>query len=292
MLKLPDVTLVMIETREHELANLAVNDCLRQADFAETLIFTDKPEKYTAIISEAARFMPVVDWPDKIGWCRQHWQEVAPYVATSHALSIQWDSWVVDPTVWHSAFLDYDYIGAPWWYKDGKNVGNGGFCLRSTKLMRYLRKHRDTYPCTNTLDDDLLCRTYRRQLQDEGFLWAPDDLALNFAFEVVRPNPKQRHFGFHASYNFGYGCGGDMERLLERARLMIKSPYLTTQHTYFWNGFCNRNPGVAEALMAEGYQMPSGMEKIPQPGDAGETEIRDALHYMKLRDDLKDAAHG
>ncbi len=83
-----------------------------------------------------------------------------------------------------------------------------------------------------------------------------------------------------------------MERLLQRARLMIKSQYLTETFTYFWNGFVNRNPGVAEALAAEGYEMPKGMEKMPQPGDAKETQIRDALHMMKLRDDLRDAAHG
>lgn len=285
---LPDVTLVMIETREHALARLAVADCLRAAKFGEVLIFTDRPDDF----SDQGRTIYVPDWSQKIGWCVHHWQEVAPYIGTSHALAIQWDSWVVDPSMWRKEFLDWDYIGAPWWYKDGMNVGNGGFCLRSTKLMRYLRKHRDRYACTNTLDDDLLCRKYRPRLQGEGFFWAPEDLALEFAFEVVRPDPTARHFGFHASYNFGYGCGYNRERLLERARLMLKSKYLTEVHTYFWNGFCNRNPGIAEALMEEGYTMPIGMEKIPQPGDAKETEIRDALHLMKLRDELKEASHG
>lgn len=285
MLRLPDVTLVLIETREHALARLALRDCLRHVDFGDVLVFTDRLDDF----SGPGRVKYVPDWPDKMGWCRHHWQEVAPYVGTSHTLAIQWDSWVVDPGMWRKEFLEYDYIGAPWWYKDGMNVGNGGFCLRSTSLMRYLRKHRDRFPCTNTLDDDLLCRKYRAALQEEGFTWAPDSIALDFAFEVVRPIPNSRHFGFHASYNFGYGCGGDMQRLLERARLMIKSKYLTEQHTYFWNGFCNKNPGVAEALEGEGYTMPKGMEKIPQPGDAGESDIRDALQMMKLRDDLKEA---
>lgn len=289
MLKLPEVTLVLIETREHDLGQLALEDCERHVKFGDVLVFTDRVSQF---MRADRRCIAVPDWPEKIGWCRHHWQDVAPHVGTSHTLAIQWDSWVVDPGMWRPEFLEYDYIGAPWWYKDGKNVGNGGFCLRSTKLMRFLRKHRDRFPCTNTLDDDLLCRQYRFALQDEGFVWAPDDVALDFAFEVVRPNPNARHFGFHASYNFGYGCGGDMTRLLERARIMLKSAYLTEKHTYFWNGFCNRNPGVADALVAEGLIMPKGMEKVPMPGDSGEAEIRDALHFMKLRDDLKDAAHG
>lgn len=288
MLKLPDVTLVLIETREHDLAQLALEDCERQAKFADVLVFTDRSSQF---IRADRRVKTVEDWPEKMGWCRHHWQEVAPHVGTSHALAIQWDSWVVDPNMWRDEYLEYDYVGAPWWYKDAMNVGNGGFCLRSTKLMRFLRKHRDRYPCINTLDDDLLCRKYRPMLQDEGFSWAPDDVALDFAFEVVRPDTNARHFGFHACFNFGYGCGGDMERLLERARLMLKSHYLTVQHTYFWNGFCNRNPGVAEALMAEGLVMPKGMANVPVPGSAKEHEIRDALEMMRRRDEL-DAAHG
>ncbi len=287
MLKLSNVTLVMIETREHGLAQLAVQDCLDRAHFADVVIFTDRPHQFR----DQGRIVEVEDWPEKIGWSRCHWQEVAPHVGTSHALSIQWDSWIVAPEMWTDEFLQYDYVGAPWWYKDGMNVGNGGFCLRSTKLMRYLRKHRDRFPCTNALDDDLLCRKYRPSLQEEGFTWAPDDLALKFAFEVVRPDTSARHFGFHACFNFGYGCGGDLGRLMERAKLMLKSPSLTTTNSVYWNGFINRNPALVTALVDAGYELPRCMERIALPGEAGELEIREALKFMNMRDQLKEAKH-
>jgi hypothetical protein len=244
MLVLPDVTLVMIETREHALASLAVRDCLQQAKFGDVLIFTDKPDAF----ADQGHIHAVPDWPDKIGWSRFSWQGVAPYMRTTHALCIQWDSWIVDPDMWCGDFLSYDFIGAPWWYKDGMNVGNGGFCLRSTKLMRYLRNNRDRFPCITALDDDLLCRKYRTSLQDIGFTWAPEDLASQFSFEVKRPSPDSRHFGFHAAYNFGYGCGGDQERLLERARIMAKSKYMTASNPYLWEGFCKSNPQIADEL--------------------------------------------
>lgn len=249
-LSLPDVTLVMIETRQHELARLAIRDCLELADFAEVLIFSDR----TSMFMDQGRVIYVPDWPDKIGWSRCNWQEVAPHVATSHALCIQWDSWIVKPEMWRDEFMQYDYIGAPWWYADGMNVGNGGFCLKSTKLMRYLRKHRDRYPCVNALDDDLLCRKYRPALQDAGFVWAPEELAIEFSFEIPQKWERKRHFGFHAAYNFDYGCGFDRLRILERARLMAGQSYMTGSNPYFWDGFVKSNPWVPEVLEKEKAQ--------------------------------------
>ena len=224
MLQLPDVTLVMIETRQHQLAHLAMRDCMRAAKFGDVLLFTDRPEFFSwDDYEQDGRVIEVPDWPKKIGWSRFNWSGVAPYLKTSHALGIQWDSWIAAPDMWRDEFLQYDYIGAPWWYKDGMNVGNGGFCLRSTKLLRFLRKNRDRYPCVNDLDDDLLCRKYRPALQDEGFVWAPEKVAIDFAFECVRLHERTRHFGFHAAYNFDYGCGFDRERIMERARIMAAS---------------------------------------------------------------------
>jgi hypothetical protein len=47
MLHLPDVTLTMIETREHQLAREAVKDCMEQASFGEVVIFTDQQAHFT-----------------------------------------------------------------------------------------------------------------------------------------------------------------------------------------------------------------------------------------------------
>ena len=63
------------------------------------------------------------------------------YIRTSHVLFVQWDSWIVDPSMWRPQFLDCDYIGAPWWYRDGLNVGNSGFSIRSKALIDFLAAH-------------------------------------------------------------------------------------------------------------------------------------------------------
>jgi uncharacterized protein DUF5672 len=235
MLNLPDVTLIMVETRQHELANLAVQDCLREARFGDVLVFTDRPTYF-----DIGRDCLIVDdWQTKLGWCQFVWSEVPRHVRTTHALFIQWDSWIFDPAKWSNDFLGFDYIGSPWWYKDGKNVGNSGFSLKSTALIRHVRKHADRYPCTSTLEDDLMCRAYRSKLEQDGFLWAPERIATEFAFEVKRPSNESRHFGFHAMHNWGFVLDG--ERLLERARIASRSPYIT-ENSWMWERLCERNP--------------------------------------------------
>ena len=61
------------------------------------------------------------------------------------ALIVQADGYVINPHSWTSEFLNYDYIGAPWPLTDSayidpfgnhQRVGNGGFSLRSKKLLQ------------------------------------------------------------------------------------------------------------------------------------------------------------
>ena len=240
MLKLPDVTLVMVETREHALARMAIEDCLKVAEFGDLVIVTDKPAEFPF----KATFKTVPDWPSKLGWSRSWWFDVPPLLKTSHTLNIQWDSWIWDASMWSDEFLKYDFIGAPWWYKDGKNVGNGGFSLVSTPLKRYIFDRRWEYPCDTAVDDDLLCRTYRPRLEDAGFRWAPEPLAHDFAFECCRPSPDSRHFGFHAMFNWPYVLPHD--RLLDRVRVAFKSPYI--RDSYIGKVFSDRHPKIMEQL--------------------------------------------
>jgi hypothetical protein len=240
MLRLPDVTLCLVETREHDLAQLALEDCERRADFGEVIVFTDRPSQF---MRADRTVITVEDWPEKIGWSRCFWNEIPRYVRTSHVLCHQWDSWLVDPSMWRDDYLEYDYIGAPWpFHTDGLTVGNGGFSIRSTKLLRFVRKHRAEFPTISDSDDNLFCRTYRPRLQDAGFVWAPEPLAYDFAFECGRPDPTARHFGFHAAFNFDFGCEGDEQRLLARAGLMVRSDYISNR---MWKAFAQKCPQIA-----------------------------------------------
>src|SRR5262245_45393140 len=244
---LRDVTLVMVETREHALAKIAVDDCCRKVSFADVVIVTDKP----ALFERQASYKVVEDWPTKLGWSRSWWYDVPPLVHTSHTLNIQWDSWIWDASMWRDEFLKFDYVGAPWWYNDGKNVGNGGFSLVSTRLKRYLADHRDAFPCDSPVDDDLLCRKYRPRLEAVGFAWAPEKVAYDFAYEGCGPpghantGDPTKHFGFHAMFNWGHVLEG--KALAERLELAAASPYI--RDGYMMKAFLDKNPGIVTELL-------------------------------------------
>jgi hypothetical protein len=220
-LKLPNVTLLLIETRCHALAKLALDDCMAAVDFGDVVIFSND---FATLWTSGARHVTVRDWEDKVGWSRCSWLHAPLYLKTSHSLSIQWDAWVLDPTAWLNKFLDYDYIGSIWpKVTDGHNVGNGGFSLRSKRLTDYVIEHSDKFPIDVSNDDWLFSRgDYRERLEAAGFRWAPTELARIFSFEMERPT---KTFGFHHSYNFSHVLEG--ERLEERRRLVreTKMPF-------------------------------------------------------------------
>jgi hypothetical protein len=217
-LQLPDVTLVMMDTTCPELAKLAVEDSLRGIEFGDVIIFSDTDLKVSG-----SQWVEAAPWQSHEDYNKFFWYQVPKYLNTTHAIFIQWDSWVINTLCWTNEFLKYDYVGAPWWYEDNWNVGNG--CgLRSTRLMQFLEKRRASFPCFLTEEDHLICRMYRPQLEHHGFKWPSSSLAAQFAFECTRPAPNSQHFMFHDSLNFPLVLQGD--RLETRVRLMHENPYL------------------------------------------------------------------
>lgn len=122
------------------------------------------------------------------------------YMTSTHSLIVQYDGYVMNWQAWDSRWLQYDYIGAPWWYKDGMNVGNGGFSLRSKKLHFIIANDRSvvkTHP-----EDDVICRQYRKHLEQYGLTWAPEEMARQFSIEG-HGKGNDRHyngqFGYHGT---------------------------------------------------------------------------------------------
>lgn len=189
-LKLPDVTLVTIDTVCHDLAGMAIKECTDKIDFGDVKVFSDKRIDYNTVLIDGFNEFKELE--------RFTHFKMPTYVKTSHVLMIQWDSWVLDTEKWNNAFLTYDYIGAPWWY-DELNVGNSGFCLRSIELMNYLIDNEKKFPVIQP-EDDTLCRKYQPKLSQ--FKWAPQDIAFDFAYERTRPSIDSRHFGFHGLFNW------------------------------------------------------------------------------------------
>jgi hypothetical protein len=94
-LKLPDVTLIAIDTVCHQLAKMAVEDSLRHCDFADVLIFSDQH-----IDVPGAHWCEIDSFRAMDGYTDTLWLEAWKQVKTSHFLVVQWDSWVVNPSLW------------------------------------------------------------------------------------------------------------------------------------------------------------------------------------------------
>ena len=63
-----------------------------------------------------------------------------------------------NPAAWDAAFLDCDYLGAKWfWHNDGMRVGNGGFSLRSRRLLLALQDPRIDLV---EAEDTAICRMF------------------------------------------------------------------------------------------------------------------------------------
>lgn len=129
---------------------------------------------------------------------------IVPYcVDADHVLVIQWDGMPHDPAQWHDDFLHYDYIGAPWSdAQDQITVGNGGFSLRSRKLMQALVKLKIRCPLDmedGDAEDVVICRHYRNALLAQDCTFAPHALAQTFSVE--NQGHAHKTFGFHGVFN-------------------------------------------------------------------------------------------
>ena len=198
MLQLPDVSLVCIDSANHALALRALARSSADIGFARTLFLTDKvPDG--APVPAGVEVVAIAPIASRDAYSNFVLKALRPYIATTHVLLVQWDGYVVNPGAWDPAFLECDYLGAKWfWHQDGMRVGNGGFSLRSRRLLEALEDPRITLV---EAEDTTIGRTFRPLLEREhGIRFGSEALADKFAFEAAYPIGKP--FGFHGLFNF------------------------------------------------------------------------------------------
>ena len=191
-LALPDVTLVCVDTAHPLLALRVVQHCMRQIEFGAAVLIT-RPDHGLKVLPGLTL---VTD--DTIhcvaDYSRFMIRGLLPQVRTSHCLIVQWDGFVTDTTAWDPRFLEFDYIGAVWERAaSGRRVGNGGFSLRSRRLLEALRDPdiKETHP-----EDFCLSNTYRELLEQRyGIRFADEATARRFSIEGGRI--RRTTFGIH-----------------------------------------------------------------------------------------------
>jgi hypothetical protein len=195
-LRLDDVTLCAADCLHPALAARAMEICLDRADFADAVLFADVavPGRFR---SEA--IPPIRSLADYSRFCLK---ALPDRVTTRFVLVVQWDGYIVDPTAWTREFLRYDYIGAPGYSHPAARdkawvVGNGGFSLRSRRLLDAVK----TLPAVAGMaEDQAICEVFRGVLEKEHKIrFAPVPLADRFCYQ--QRTPAGPTFGFHGLHN-------------------------------------------------------------------------------------------
>jgi hypothetical protein len=202
---LPDVTLVAVTSVALRPTVEALAASIKQANFGKVLLLSDQPPPAGA--DDAITWRQIDRLASRVDYSRFMLRELAGHIETSHALCVQWDGFVLNGGAWDPHFLDFDYIGAVWpHFKDKHNVGNGGFSLRSRRLLDVCGGLQFD---GSVAEDLLISRIFRERLEQEGMRFAPEEIAHRFAFE--RTAPKGGEFGFHGAFN--------LVRVLSRERV-------------------------------------------------------------------------
>jgi Protein of unknown function (DUF5672) len=189
----PRLAIAIADTDQHVLAAQALTQTLRGVEPAQVLVFSDRPDP----------------WPGGCDWIRIDpirridtynrliTADLAEHLRADHVLVIQYDGFLLNPSCYDPAFLAHDYIGAPWPEPGPHSVGNGGFSLRSRRLVDAVA--RLPYPDSKTPEDVFIGRHSRPALEQQGLRFAPRELAQRFSLEW--PLVPHATWGFHGVFH-------------------------------------------------------------------------------------------
>jgi len=211
----------------------SIYTCMDAASFGEVKLVTTKDyvEKYKdelgqdgIIVEEQVN--PLTNIDEYNEYILYHMYK---HINMEFALIVQDHAFILNPDAWTDEFLDYDYIGAPWPYRDRAyvtpfdehvRVGNGGFSLRSKKLMEvptkvdvpfHVANNSDFYRmfgCVNTNEDGNICVHNKHIFEEQGCKIAPLELAKYFSYESPVPeNQGILPFGYHRNLPPGVTVG-------------------------------------------------------------------------------------
>lgn len=209
MINLKDVTIVSVTGIDSKNHIRAIKYSSQHINFgAKKLITSEK------ITDNDVEIINIGDM-DYVEYSRFLVYDLGDFIDTSHALIVQSDGYVVNPNEWNEKFLDFDYIGAPWplpkdnfSYRDPKGnlcrVGNGGFSLRSKKLLMLAKElnleWKDYFGFYN--EDGFYCCHQRESYENNGCKFAPIEIASIFSQEnIIEENKNLTPFGFHGKNN-------------------------------------------------------------------------------------------
>lgn len=208
-MNLKNITLVAVTNVEIEAHVKALEYSSREITFGRVLLLApEKPHldgfSYDHISIDG--FADVGEWGEFICF------ELYKFIDTDYIILVHSDGFIVNPSAWDDKFCEYDYIGAPWplskikgHFVDSKGtparVGNS-VSLRSLRLLEAPSKLNLKWDTEEQLgylhEDGFLCAVHKNQLEGEGIIFAPLDIACRFSREnPIAENKGIDPFAFH-----------------------------------------------------------------------------------------------
>lgn len=201
------LTLITVTNIYHDLAKFAIEQTLSCVPIDDIIVFSDKQLQ----LSCAHKHVMLPETFGRADYGKFICKELVNYIKSDHVMVVQYDGMAVRPQFWTDDYLDFDYIGGVFahhipalkscyqyldptiyqnagWYQDSNYVtGNGGFSIRSRKLLEALASDEFSFPWHGVdIEDFVTCIVYRDQLQSQhGIRFAPCDLGLRFSHELI-----------------------------------------------------------------------------------------------------------
>lgn len=197
-LELPNIEIISINTHNPEQSVKAIEYSCRHINFASKKIFSDT---VPGNLPSDMVHIQIPKFTTREAYSDFTLKELDDYIDSDFVLMIHDDGFIINPHLWNPEFLKYDYIGAPWPANPNDplqgRVGNGGFCIRSKRLLE-ATKHLEYEPCN---DDWVIGVTHKKILEERGYFTAPVSLAMTFSLELPIAECDynlENTFGFHS----------------------------------------------------------------------------------------------
>lgn len=201
---IPTIDLVAVACTKVPETIEAMRKSQKEFNFSRAVLFTDQDITVDGI--EVVK----IDTLDYKGYNEFIAMKLWQFVSADYIILVQNDGYILDGSLWDDAFLKYDYIGAPWPIPDDATtyrtprgelarVGNGGFSLRSRRILRAPTVLGLEFTDKGTgfwHEDGFLCVHSRDILKDNGIAFAPVEVAARFSTELPVPETV-KSFGGH-----------------------------------------------------------------------------------------------
>lgn len=207
-LSLDQVTLVSVTSVDLPATELAMMISMHDIQFGEVKLLTSEEFFPQDSKIEVVKIPKIdINGYSKFILCTLH-----KYINTEFCLVVQADGFVINANRWNDNFFNFDYIGAPWpevLYFVGTNqkiimknrVGNGGFSLRSKKLLLATKSiDFDNLKYTTRSEDMIICHYLYDEMVSKGIKFPSPEIAAQFSVESENASYGQNpstSFGFH-----------------------------------------------------------------------------------------------